>query len=101
MYGGAGNDTFQVSSTNGRDDGFYGGSGTDTIQNTGGIFYFNNGTVVDSIEVIDGNGTRLQLDNNITIDLSSVQTTTNLTEIRASNSVDNIIATQDDDFIRG
>ena len=102
LNGDAGNDVFEVNGNEGRDDTFNGGVDNDVIRNIGGgAMTFNSGTSFNSIEEIDGNNQRIQLDNPTTIDFSSIATSTNVTEIRGSNGADTIIGTQDDDFIDG
>ncbi|MBL4590078.1 MAG: calcium-binding protein, partial [Alphaproteobacteria bacterium] len=102
LNGGGGNDTFEVSGTEARNDTFNGGSGTDTIENihaTNGM-YFNNNTVFNSIEIIEGNNNRIEIDSNTTIDFTSI-TLNNVSEIRGSNGINDITGSTGDDIING
>lgn len=105
LNGDAGNDVFEVSGTTARDDTFNGGADNDVIRNSGtGNITFNGSTIFNSIEEIDGNGARINIDAGSVVDFSSIITSTNVSEIRGNNSTttfETITGTQDDDFING
>jgi len=102
LNGDDGDDIFQITGAEGRDDTYNGGAGTNIVRNIGtGTITINGNTTFNNINEIDGNNQRIQLDDATTIDLSNIVVSTNVTEIRGSNSADNVTGTQDDDVITG
>ena len=62
--------------------------------------YFNNSTVFNSIENIDGNNLEIEIDSNTTIDFTGINLI-DVTALRGSNGINNITGSSGADVING